>query len=120
MKPCGNCYEKPLVAKTETFKPELVKAACMRISGLGCGNCVTRVKNSLRSLDGVLLVEISLDDGLATVAFDPVRVSPVDLVRTAESAAHDGKHQYWADVITVGEISDVVPQELFQEQLDTH
>jgi len=120
MKPCRDCYEKPRTVKPEPFTPELVKAACMRISGLGCRNCVTRVKNSLRSLSGVLLVEINLDDGLATVAFDPARVGPVDLVRTAESAVHDGKHQYWADVITVTEITDVLPREFIQEQTSVH
>jgi len=115
MKPYGEYYEKPVQRAMVPFSSDTVKAACVRISGLGCNNCVTHVKNSLGRLDGVLLVEIALEDGLATMVYDPLITSPVDIIRAVESAAHDGKHRYWADVIAVTDVSDVLPSSSFGE-----
>lgn len=55
------------------------RAACLTISGMGCGNCATRVRNSLLKIDAVHLVEIAVEEGLAVVAFEWVKVHPVDL-----------------------------------------
>ncbi|MBI2161342.1 MAG: heavy metal translocating P-type ATPase [Candidatus Rokubacteria bacterium] len=47
-----------------------------RISGMHCAACVSRVEGALAGLDGVGQVAVSLEPGLARVAFDPARVGP--------------------------------------------
>jgi copper ion binding protein len=45
------------------------------ITGMSCQNCVDKVKTTLQELNGVKAVEVRLENGLATVKYDPALVT---------------------------------------------
>ncbi|MBI2491969.1 MAG: heavy metal translocating P-type ATPase [Candidatus Rokubacteria bacterium] len=47
-----------------------------RITGMHCAGCVSKVEAVLAGLDGVSQAAVSLEPGLARVAFDPARATP--------------------------------------------
>jgi copper chaperone len=59
------------------------------VQGMTCGGCVASVKRVLSALPGVQSVDVTLEPGKASVAYDPARVS-VDQMRAAvENAGYD-------------------------------
>jgi copper chaperone CopZ len=73
--------------------------ATLAISGMGCNNCATRVRNSLLSVEGVLGVDVYLNMALAEVMYDRKRVLPKQLVNAVALAGNDGRHEYRAELI---------------------
>lgn len=57
-----------------------VREATIPIEGMSCGSCVARVKRSLKSMDGVVDVEVSLEHRNAVVRFDQAKTTPERLV----------------------------------------
>jgi len=103
MKACGNCSVDPMGKALDLKDLASAKAACLTVSGMGCQNCATRVRNSLLRIDGVHMVEIAVQEGLAVVAFDQQKVQPVDLVKAVAAAGDNDRHRYWA------RINDIMP-----------
>jgi len=66
---------------------------------MGCQNCVTRVRNSLLSLEGVYGVDVYLNMALAEVTYDKKTLLPDELVRAVTRAGNDGRHEYRAELI---------------------
>jgi copper chaperone CopZ len=66
---------------------------------MGCENCVTRVRNSLLSLNGVFAADVLLKLGMAEILFDGAKVSTAGLVEAVSRAGNDGRHNYRAEVI---------------------
>ncbi|WEN43217.1 hypothetical protein CKCBHOJB_02830 [Thauera sp. GDN1] len=61
----------------------------IKVEGMSCGGCVRNVTGVLKGLAGVEDAQVSLEQGSATVRFDPAQVS-VDALRTAvEDAGFD-------------------------------
>ncbi|RSK24515.1 MULTISPECIES: heavy-metal-associated domain-containing protein [Hymenobacter] len=50
--------------------------ATLPIEGMSCGSCVSNVKQTLKGLDGISTVAVSLEQRTATVAYDPQKVKP--------------------------------------------
>ena len=50
--------------------------ATLPIEGMSCGSCVSNVKQTLKGLDGISTVAVSLEQRTATVAYDPKKVKP--------------------------------------------
>jgi copper chaperone CopZ len=73
--------------------------ATLAVSRIGCQNSLTRVRNSLLSLEGVYGVDVYLNMALAEVTFARTKVSPKQLVDVAAQAGNDGRHQYRAQLI---------------------
>lgn len=73
--------------------------ALLAVQGMGCPNCVNRVRNSLLQVYGVTSVDIALEAGQAKVIFNPLLAVPNDLTRAVAAAGGDGRHEYRADVI---------------------
>ncbi len=73
--------------------------AYLAVSGMGCPNWAARVRNCLLSLEGVLLAEVQLEQGIAAAAFDPQRVTVEDLMRVVTQSGKDGRHHYLAQLI---------------------
>jgi copper chaperone len=61
----------------------------MKVKGMTCGGCVAAVERVLRELDGVGRVEVSLERGEASVAFDAAKVEKEDLRAAVEDAGYD-------------------------------
>ena len=56
------------------------------VGGMSCGGCVNTIASSLRKLEGVKAVEVSLEKRRAFVTYDAARVSAkllVDAIREA-------------------------------------
>ena len=94
-----NCYVEPINKTALDSVIHNADSALLSVSGMGCQNCATRVRNSLLSLDGVIHAEIYLNMGMAEVFFDEKKVSVEALVGTVARAGNDGRHQYLAEVV---------------------
>jgi len=61
----------------------------IKVEGMSCGGCGRNVTGVLKGIAGVEDVQVSLEQGSATVRFDPAQVS-VDAMRAAvEDAGFD-------------------------------
>ena len=93
-----HCHVEPFEKPLDQNALEVADVVYLAVSGMGCPRCAMRVKNSLLRLNGVLLSEVSLENGIAAVAYDPARVTPSDLAQAVSDAGNDGRHQYEARV----------------------
>ena len=95
-----NCYVEPIY-KTAVSAQQLHQAdrATLAIWGMGCQNCVTRVRNSLLATEGVYGVDVYLNMALAEVMYDSKRVLPKQLLEAVAQAGNDGRHEYRAQLI---------------------
>ena len=66
-----------------------MQTATLKIRGMTCGGCVASVERVLRGLDGVGRAEVSLENGEATVQFEPARVKPAELEAAIEDAGYE-------------------------------
>ncbi|MBZ0294891.1 MAG: cation transporter [Anaerolineae bacterium] len=102
-----NCHVDVLEKPIDREALATAQAAFLAVRGMGCPRCATRVHNGLLQLDGVLLVEVTLEIGLAAVAYDPAQVEPPDLVHAVAEAGNDGRHRYQAEVVKLVPAMDV-------------
>jgi copper chaperone CopZ len=95
-----NCYVEP-VYKTAVSAQQLQQAdrATLAIWGMGCQNCVTRVRNSLLATEGVYGVDVYLNMALAEVMYDSKRLLPKQLLEAVAQAGNDGRHEYRARLL---------------------
>jgi len=75
------------------------KKAEMKVDGMTCNGCVSKVKSSLEKVDGVKSVEVSLENSMAVVVFDDTKTNESTLknavnqsgYKAADVKAADGK-----------------------------
>jgi len=60
----------------------------LKVSGMTCGGCVSKVTQALKAVSGVGEVKVSLSAGEATVQFDERRTSPVQLRSAVKGAGY--------------------------------
>ena len=94
-----NCYVEPIYKTASPDQIQNADNATLAVWGMGCENCVTRVRNSLLSLDGVYGVDVYLNMALAEVSYDSRRISANELVDAVSRAGNDGRHKYRAELI---------------------
>ncbi len=95
-----NCYVEPIYKTTSLDQFRNAEVATLAVSGMGCENCATRVRNSLLNLEGVHGVDVFLNMALAEVRYDSKKLSPDVLVNAVSSAGNDGRHNYRAELIS--------------------
>jgi copper chaperone len=66
-----------------------METAILDIKGMSCQGCVASVKRVLSALPGVQSVDVTLEPGKASVAYDPARVSEEQLRAAVENAGYD-------------------------------
>ncbi len=54
----------------------------LNVEGMSCSHCVRAVTDAVTALAGVNGVEVSLEQKLVTVGYDPAKVS-LDVIKTA-------------------------------------
>ena len=59
------------------------------VQGMTCGGCVASVRRVLEALPGVSKVDVTLQPGKATVAYDPARVTSEALRDAVQNAGYD-------------------------------
>jgi copper chaperone CopZ len=74
-------------------------AALLRVDGMGCGGCATRVRNGLLSVPGVLAARVELAEGTVRVNFDSVRTPVQDLLNAVADAGDGSHHDYRATLV---------------------
>ncbi len=93
------CHVEPIYKTASVDQIQNADNATLAVRGMGCVNCVTRVRNSLLSLDGVYGVDVYLNMALAEIAYDSTKVSSDELVEAVARAGNDGRHEYRAQLI---------------------
>lgn len=68
-----------------------VEQTTIAIDGMTCGGCVGAVKIQLKRTEGVTDYEVSLDDGVAVVTFDPTVTSPEAIAESISKSGFDAK-----------------------------
>ena len=61
----------------------------LTVQGMSCASCVSRVEDSLASLDGVVEVNVNLATDRATVQYVPGTVTPADFTTVIRDAGYD-------------------------------
>ena len=97
------CHVEPLRKIPAPEERENTTTALLAILGMGCENCVARVRNSLLSVYGVVAVDIDLALGAAEVVFNPRLTDVGEIKQAVERAGGDGRHEYRAQLIS-GEV----------------
>ena len=62
--------------KAQTSSAPQVKTVSIPVEGMSCVSCAARVKRTLKGIDGVQHVEVSLEHREARVRFSPEKVTP--------------------------------------------
>ena len=94
-----NCHVEPINKTVLDHVLSNADRILLSISGMGCPNCATRVRNSLLSLDGVYDANVLLNMRMAEIYFDEKKVTPDKLIHAVTAAGNDGRHNYLAEVI---------------------
>jgi copper chaperone CopZ len=95
----GNCHVDPVEKAVDEQALLTARATFLGVSGMGCPTCAMRVRNGLLTVDGVLVAEVYLQNGVAAVAYDPEDVTLDRLVTAVAGAGNDGRHHYEAHVL---------------------
>ena len=95
-----NCHVEPIQKTALDHVIQNANRILLSISGMGCPNCATRVRNGLLLLDGVHDAEVMLNMRMAEVYFDEKKVSSAMLIQAVAGAGNDGRHNYQAQAVT--------------------
>jgi len=60
----------------------------LKVTGMTCGGCTSKVTQALKVINGVSTVEVSLAEGAAKVKFDEHLTSPGQLKSAVEKAGY--------------------------------
>jgi len=66
---------------------------------MGCPRCTNRVRRGLLALDGFLLADAQLENGIAAADYDPQRVTPQKLASAVGGAGIEGNHYSIAEIL---------------------
>lgn len=69
-------------------EPQIVK---VDVEGMTCDGCVNSIKSAMAESEGVVECEVSLEQNLATISYDPSKTSPDALVKTIEDHGYGAK-----------------------------
>ncbi|WP_141260585.1 heavy-metal-associated domain-containing protein [Komagataeibacter diospyri] len=61
----------------------------LNISGMTCDGCASKVVRALEAVDGVSMVEVSLEQGKAFITYDGRTTNPEDLFAAVDDAGFD-------------------------------
>ena len=60
------------------------RSVALRIGGMTCMNCQTKIENRLLQLDGLLHAEVSWKKGSAEICFDETKISLEEIISEIE------------------------------------
>ena len=63
-------------SEQERSAAENVKEITIPVEGMSCNSCVANVKSSLKPMEGIHGVTVSLEQRNATIAYEPEKVTP--------------------------------------------
>jgi len=95
----SNCHVELIHKPFDEKDVASISKARLSVSGMGCPNCVIRVRNAILQLDGVNWVDADLETGVIQVAYNAERISPAQFMPAVTAAGNDGRHNYRATLI---------------------
>ncbi len=102
-------YSKPIT------RPTLLTAmtAFFDVTHMGCSKCAAWLHNGLLERDGVLFVDVCVEQGIVAATYDPSSVNPNDLRQIIGTIGKQVCRYYYAELIgnTKALVVDV-PQEM--------
>ena len=93
------CHVEPVEKPLDQAALHTAEVTFFSVSGMGCPRCATRVRNGLLLKDSVLFADVSLQNGVVVVAYNPVQTIPDSLVTAIAATGNDGRHHYQAIVL---------------------
>jgi copper chaperone CopZ len=69
-----------LSSSSMTIASAALRTVTIKVQGMTCGGCATRVEEALKSTDGVMEVRVSFERGRAVIKYDDRRVT-IDRLR---------------------------------------
>lgn len=82
-----------MIPKEQT-KPAVVQKIKMTVNDMVCSACQSAVKKAIKSLNGVTNVEVSLENKMAFISYDPLKVKPEQIQRAVNNKGYTaGKPQ---------------------------
>lgn len=96
------CYVEPIYK--DLAPVELIQKAdkaTLIVWGMGCPNCVTRVRNSLLTLEGVYGVDVYLNMSVAEISYNREKISATEFIGAVARAGNDGRHEYRAQLVAM-------------------
>ena len=66
-----------------------VETGTFSVEGMTCAGCFTAVEGAASAVDGVVLVNVGLDPGRATISWDPTRTSPAVIVSAINKTGYE-------------------------------
>jgi|ThiBiot_300_plan_2_1041538.scaffolds.fasta_scaffold00600_6 copper chaperone CopZ len=103
-----DCYVAPLDKAIDPGPIADGAEARLHLAGLGCTNCVTRVRNALLAVDGVIAVDVSLQPQRAVAIYDPSRTLPDLLIEAVLRSGAASHHAYRAAIVEVRSLAPTV------------
>ena len=93
------CQVQPIQKPVDGAALHHSAVAVLQVSGMGCGNCAHRVRNSLLGLQGVLAARVDLAEGLVRVNFTSAHTDLQQMLDAVAGAGNDGRHEYRAALV---------------------
>lgn len=66
-----------------------MKNITIKIKGMGCQNCVNAVSESLKELEGISKVNVSLEKESAEVEFDESKINEEKMIETIKELEYE-------------------------------
>ena len=63
----------------------------LKIEGMHCAGCSTRLEKVLNNLEGVKIAKVSLEEKKATIKYDETKISLENIKESIEDAGFKGK-----------------------------
>lgn len=80
----------PLVGAASAAEPAEAKVA-LHVDGMTCASCAVTVRVTLERLDGVKAAVVSVKEKRASVAYDPSKVTPKQLIKAVNDAGYKAR-----------------------------
>lgn len=68
-----------------------MKETNLKIEGMHCAGCSTRLERVLNNLEGVKTAKVSLEEKKATIKYDETKINIENIKETIEDAGFEGK-----------------------------
>lgn len=66
-----------------------MKNIIIKIKGMGCQNCVNAISESLKELEGISKVNVSLEKESAEVEFDETKINADKMIETIKELEYE-------------------------------
>ncbi|GAC1563406.1 MAG: hypothetical protein NVS3B13_38150 [Mucilaginibacter sp.] len=86
---CGQEVKKDWGTKSnKTLTNAGVKMLLIPVEGMSCGSCASHVKKSIKFLQGINSVEVSLEKRQAKVSYLPQKISPAKIQEAISASGY--------------------------------